>query len=179
MAKKFHNRSIADILLGDAGTAAGGAEREGAKVEQTEKVEKVSTEAPTPKATPDKQETTEAQPATPEPLPVAPDTPPSAPTPVVKKLPEGKKEGGGKVFTADITVEELLSTERKYSNALQKATIDKEYRDTIFALSEFSHVDMSQIINNILGRFLDNEMLAHELKAVCISRYKDLIKNLK
>jgi hypothetical protein len=86
----------------------------------------------------------------------------------------------GKSFGADnIDIEKLFSKEVKYKNSLRTISICEKYRDFIGLLSELTRCEISQIVNNILSDYFDDEDTASRLSAFAKSKYKERMQRFK
>lgn len=89
---------------------------------------------------------------------------------------EGKKEG--KQYTFTVSVEDLLTNIRRYKNSSLRLTIDEKYRNVIAMVAEYSKTDMAQIVNNMIGTFLNNDEVVQELKNYCTKCQRERLSSL-
>ncbi|MDR1226834.1 MAG: hypothetical protein LBK47_08060 [Prevotellaceae bacterium] len=89
---------------------------------------------------------------------------------------EGKKNG--KQYTFVIGVDDLLTNSHKYKNSTMRLTIDEKYRNAIAMVAEYSKIDMAQLVNNMIGVFLNSEEVVQDLRKYCTDCQKERLNSL-
>jgi hypothetical protein len=90
-----------------------------------------------------------------------------------------KVEDSGTKINVEVVVEDILSKGVKYKNSRSPIAISEEYRQSIGFLSELTRCEISQIVNNILSDYFDDEDTASRLSAFAKSKYKERMQRFK
>ncbi|GHT68936.1 hypothetical protein FACS189452_09300 [Bacteroidia bacterium] len=83
----------------------------------------------------------------------------------------------GKEITVSLArAEDIFDATHEYKNSKKQIVISAEYRDFISLLAELYKINMSQIVNNMLRPYFDNEEFMRLLKSMAGKKHKERMK---
>jgi hypothetical protein len=94
----------------------------------------------------------------------------------VHSVQPGVQDGAG---FEKASIEQIFSKEVKYKNSRAPVVICEKYREFISLLSELSKCEISQIINNVLSLYFEDEKITKQLSTFAQNKYKERLQQFK